>query len=138
MQTQNAARRHPMQVFVASLLTLSGIPILLGGPQPGSLSAALPTLLVYVWAGVMVGGGGLVVAAAIVRDPETALYMEFTAAAPLALMLTAYAGSVLEAAGLKAAVAAALSLGLACAFTARAVAVYRTIRKLRAVLEDQE
>ncbi len=123
-----------MQVFVAVLIAVSGMPILLGGPQPGSLSESLPTLLVYVWAGVMVGGGALVVAAAAVRNPETALYFELAADAPLAIMLSTYAVGTLVAAGLHAAVAASLSLGLAAAFAARAVKVYRTIRELRTVL----
>lgn len=138
MQTQNAERRHPMQVFVAILLTLSGMPILFGGPKPGSLSESLPSPLVYVWAAVLVAGGAAVVAAAIVRNPETALYLEFAAAPPLALVLTAYASGALFAAGLQAVVAAGLSLGLAGAFTIRAAKVYRTIRNLRVALEEQE
>lgn len=138
MQTQNAERRHPMQVFVAGLLTLSGIPILAGGPQPGSLSSALPDPLVYLWAVVLVAGGAMVVTAALVRSPETALYFEFAAEPPLALVLSAYAIGALVAAGLQAVVAVALSLGLAAAFTVRAVTVYRKIRGLRAALEGRK
>lgn len=134
----NTERRHPMQVFVAGLLALSGLPTLLGGPQPNSLSAALPTLLVYAVAGVFTGGGALVVAAAVVRNPITALYLEFAAAPPLALVLNAYAGGALSVAGWRAIVPFALLVGLSAAFTLRAVKVYRQIRELRAALGKQE
>jgi hypothetical protein len=134
----SAERRHPMQVFVAGLLALSGLPTLLGGPQPNSLSAALPTLLVYVVAGVFTAGGALVVAAAVVRNAETALYLEFSAALPLALALIAYAGAAVSVAGLRAIVPVLLLSGLAAAFVTRAVSTYRTIRELRTVLGKQE
>lgn len=120
-----------MQVAMAILLTLSGLPTLFGGPQPGSLSEVLPAALVYAVAGVFTGGGALIVAAAAVRNPELALYLELTAAAPLMLMLSTYAGAALSVAGLRAAFAAALALGLAVAFSVRAVKVYQTIRGLR-------
>lgn len=134
----NTERRHPMQVFVAGLLALSGLPTLLGGPQPNSLSAALPTLLVYAVAGVFTGGGALVVAAAAVRSPVTALYLEFAAALPLALSLLTYATGAVALAGAKAAIPVALLLGLAAAFIARAVKTYRTIRDLRSALGSRE
>lgn len=134
MTTENVERRHPMQVFVAGLLTMSGIPILLGGPQPGSLSEALPSWLVYAWAVVLVAGGATVVAAAIVRSPITALFFELAADPPLAIMLCTYAGGALSVAGWKAIVPVSLLLGLAAAFITRTVKVYRTIRDLRAVL----
>jgi hypothetical protein len=134
MRTENAERRHPMQVFVALLLALSGIPTLVGGPQPNSLSAALPVVLVYVVSGVFTAGGALVVAAAAVRNAETALYLEFSAALPLALALSAYAAAATTLGGARAVVPVALLVGLAAAFVTRAVTTYRTIRDLRAAL----
>lgn len=134
----NTERRHPMQVFVAGLLTLSGIPILAGGAQPGSLSEALPSPLVYMWATTMVVGGATVVAAAIVKNPITALYLELVADPPLALVLNAYAAGALTVAGWKAIVPFALLVGLSAAFTTRTFTVYRTLRNLRTALGRRE
>lgn len=127
-----------MQVFVAGLLTLAGLPILLGGPQPGSLSEALPAVLVYAVAAVFTGGGAATVTAAAMRNPVTALYFEIAAAPPLALASIAYASGALALAGGRAAVSAAIFLGLAGAFVTRTVAVYRTMRDLQAELGRQE
>lgn len=138
MRTENAERRHPMQVFVAGLLTLSGLPTLLGGPQPNSLEQSLPSWLVYGVAAVFTAGGALVVGAAIVRNAETALYLEFAAAPPLALALVSYASGALSLAGLRAAVPAALLVGLAAAFALRGFTVYRTIKALRTALGSHE
>jgi hypothetical protein len=135
---ENSERRHPMQVFVAVLCTASGIPLLLGGPQPGSLSESLPSWLVHVWAAVLVTGGALLVSAAIVRDKVTALFLELTASPPLALVLSAYASGALFIAGWKAVVPVGLLAGLAAAFLLRAAKVYRQIRELRAELGRRE
>jgi len=138
LRIANAERRHPMQVFVGGLLTLSGLPTLLGGPHPNSLQQSLPVWLVYGVAAVFTAGGALVVGAAIVRNAETALYLEFAAAAPLALALVSYASAALSLSGLRAAVPTALLLGLAAAFATRGFTVYRTIKDLRKALGRQE
>lgn len=123
-----------MQVLVAALLLLSGFPILLGGPQPGSIASALPGPLVYAWAGVLAVGGALVVAAAIV-GPLTALYLELIADPPLAIMCAVYSASALMLAGSRAAVPAGIVLAAAVAFAIRAVQVGRTLGALRRELE---
>lgn len=124
------ARRHPHQVLVAGLLMFSGLPVLVGGPKPGSLSAALPVALVYVWAVVITVGGAMVVAAAIVR-PLAALFLEFIADPPLAVMCLVYSAAALMLAGWRAAVPVALLFAAAVAFAIRAVQVSRTLRALR-------
>lgn len=120
-----------MQVFVAALLALSGWPILLGGPRPGSLAAALSPTFVMVWAGTLVAGGVLMVLAAIVRGPLLGVYLELLSAPSLALLLFAYGQAALYAVGTKAIVAVALCLGLAAAFVVRTVQAGRTLRRLR-------
>lgn len=123
------ARRHPHQVFVAALLVVSGIPILLGGPRPGSINETLPAPLVYLWAVVIVAGGAMVVAAALV-GPLAALYLELVADPPLSVMCLVYAAAVLTVVGMRGAVAVALVVAASIAFAVRASQVWRTFRTL--------
>lgn len=124
------ARRHPHQVLVAALLMVSGLPILFGGPRPGSVNAALPTPLLMLWAGVLTAGGAMVVAAAIV-GPLTALFLELVADPPLAVMCVVYSASAAMLGGLKAVVPVALVSGAAVAFGIRAVQVFKTLKAVR-------
>ncbi len=124
------ARRHPHQVLIALLLLLSGLPVLLGGTQPGSLNDALPTLLVYVWAGGLTVGGALVVLAAFITNPLRALYLELIADLPLCLLCSAYAVAVIAAAGTRGLAAAGIVAGTAIAFAVRFWQVTRTLRGL--------
>jgi hypothetical protein len=130
------ARRHPMQVFVAALCALSGVPILFGGPRPGSVNEALPDALVFVWAAVLVAGGLAVVVAAVLRSPVTALYFESAAELPLAIMCAVYAASVLSFGGLNALVPAAIVSAAGAAFAVRSWQVFATIRALRRLLTE--
>lgn len=124
------ARRHPHQVLVAALLVVSGLPILLGGPQPGSINETLPGPLVYLWASAIVAGGAMVVAAAIV-GPLAALYLELIADPPLSLMCLVYASAVWTVAGLRGAVPVALVMAAGLAFAVRARQVWLTFRQLK-------
>lgn len=124
------ARRHPHQVLMAGLLMVSGLSILLGGPQPGSVSASLSPLLLLLWAGVLTVGGAMVVAAAIV-PPLAALFLELAADLPLAVMCVVYAASVGMVAGTRGLVVMALVVGVAAAFAIRAVQVFRTLTAVR-------
>ena len=136
MQRHVPARRHPDQVLVAALLVVSGLPILFGGPRPGSVSATLPEVLVYLWAGVLVLGGVLVVAAALVRSAELGLYLELAAHPPLAVMLWVFGASAVAVGGGKAIVAASIIGGIGLARTVRTVQVVRTLAKLRRDLKQ--
>jgi hypothetical protein len=124
------ARRHPHQVLIAALLMVSGSAILLGGPSPGSVTAALPTWLLYLWAGVITLGGGMVVAAAI-APPQWALFLELAADPALCVMCVVYSASVFDVAGARGAVPIALVAGVAAAFAIRAVQVFRTLLAVR-------
>lgn len=109
---------------------VSGLPILLGGPRPGSLQESLPTPLLYLWAGVATVGGAMVVAAAV-AGPVTALFLELVADVPLSIVCFAYAASAVMAGGSRALVAAAIVTAAALAFLVRARQVYRTVVQLR-------
>lgn len=126
-----------MQVLVAALLMLSGLPILFGGPRPGSVTAALPTPLVLLWAGVLTLGGAMVVAAAVV-PPVAALFLELIADPPLAVMCAVYAASVLMLAGTRGLVPAAIVTAAALAFAIRGVQVGRTLVAVRRELRRLE
>lgn len=130
------ARRHPHQVLMAALLMVSGLSVLAGGVRPGSLSAALPVALVYVWAVVVTVGAALVVAAAIVR-PLAALFLELAADPSLAVMCLVYSAAALSIAGWRAVVPVALLFGVAVAFAVRAVQVYRTLSAVRRELRRE-
>lgn len=124
------ARRHPHQVLVALLLMVSGLPILFGGPTPGSVASTLPAPLVYVWAGVLAVGGALVVAAALV-GPDIALYLEVVADLPLCLGCVTYATAVAIAAGDRGLLSAAIFTAAGVAFGIRYWQVLKTLRELR-------
>lgn len=131
-----SARRHPHQVLLAALLLISGLSILLGGPRPGSIAAVLPGLLVVVWAGTLVVGSALVVAAAVVGSEELALYLELVADLPLAIMCAVYAVAVITVAGAAGMFPASIVLGMGLAFLIRGHQVHQTLRLLRTGLSE--
>lgn len=53
------AGRHPFQTFMLALAVISGLPLILGRPQPLSIEATLPPWLATTW-GVMLFGGAVV------------------------------------------------------------------------------
>jgi hypothetical protein len=131
----NAERRHPMHLYVALLLTLSGLPVLFGDVRPGSLSQELPNVFVHIWAGTLVVCGLLIVVAGVVRNLFTALYLELVASVPLALVLFAYANGAMNVGGTRAIVPVSLLLGLVFAYVARSWRAWRTLKRLRGVLK---
>lgn len=130
-------RHHPYQVWAAGLLVVGGLPTLLGGPRPGSIDEYLPSLLVYMWAGVIVACGTLIVAAAVVQSELTSLYWERAAHRPLAVMCAVYSGCAIALAGLRGAFAAGIVLGVALAAWFRSRQVARKIRALRGTLNEK-
>ena len=133
------ARRHPHQVFLAAFMVLVGIPVLVGGPQPNSLAASLPTWLLYVWAATLVFGGLLVLGAAVVRSPVNALYMECVAHLPLALASLAYVVALAGVNGWKALAAGSIVVGFAIASGARSWQVFSAVASLqRAVARSDD
>lgn len=116
------------------MCVVSGLPILLGGPKPGSVTAALPVGLVFLWAGTLALGGVLVVLAALVPKLTTALYLELTADLPLALTTVTYGIAVPLVAGYSGVPTSAVFTGASVAFAIRWAQVYRTVRTLRAAL----
>lgn len=136
-ESRIAARRHPHQVLVAAVLVAAGLPVIVGGPRPGSLAAALPAVLLAIWGTVLVVGGLLVLAAAVVRSALTALYLERAADLPLAVMCVVYGGSVWIAAGPRGWTAAVITLGFAAAFGWRGWQVRHSLRDLRRRLAEE-
>jgi hypothetical protein len=140
METQFApipARRHPHQVLMAALLTVTGLSTLLGGARPGSVNAALPVPLLLLWAAVLTVGGAMVVAAAIVK-PWPALFLELIADPPLAVMCLVYGQSVWLFAGSRGVVPMALVTAVTAAFAVRTAQVYRTLQALRAEIRRRD
>jgi hypothetical protein len=135
---QVVARRHPHQVLIAVVLVSAGLPVVFGGPRPGSLSASLPGWLIAVWAVVLVVGGLMVIGAAVVRSALTALYLELAADLPLAFMCVVYAVSVWLVAGVRGFVPALFSFGFAAAFVVRGWQVQHALSRVRRRLVEEE
>lgn len=125
-------RRHPHQVLIAAMCVLTGLPVLLGGPRPGSLTAALPLVLVYAWSATIAVGGALIVAAAITRNALTALYLELLGHLPVAIMAAVYGGALLAFTGTRGLAPAAIVLGAAASFGVRWLQIRQTFRELTA------
>lgn len=129
-QLGNSRRHHPHQVFVAGLCVLTGLPVVLGGPKPGSLAAAMPGELVLVVAACLSVGGGIVLAAAAVRNLLTALYLELVADLPLALCLASYTAALVAVPGHHKIGAIITFGGAGIAFAVRFIQVMKAFRRL--------
>ncbi len=136
LTTASEFRRHPHQVLIAGMCVVSGIPTLVGGPRPGSLSETLPLVLVYTWAATFALGGTLIVAAACVRSVLAALYLELIADLPMALTSFTYAAALALVAGSRGLVTMLLFAGVAAAFAVRFQQTTRTVRTIRATLRE--
>ncbi len=138
METATGQRRHPHQVLIAGMCVVTGLPILFGGPRPGSLSETLPVILVYMWAATFVFGGLLIVAAAAVRSALTALYFELVADLPMGLTALTYAVALVTVAGTRGFASALLFTGAAAAFFVRFFQSMGAARRVRANLRRTE
>lgn len=136
LTTASEYRRHPHQVLIAGMCVVSGLPILFGGPRPGSLSATLPLVLVYVWAGTFALGGVLIVAAAGVRSVVAALYLELIADLPMAITALTYAVALGLVAGTRGLAVTLLFAGVSAAFLVRFHQTTRTVRAVRVALRE--
>lgn len=70
------ASRHPYQIWLVVAAGLSGWSTIAKGVSPGSLQQNLPHQSVYLWAGLLLVGGGLCMFGAIWKDEITALLVE--------------------------------------------------------------
>jgi hypothetical protein len=122
----DAERRHPAQVALAVAVMLSGVAVLTVGPASGSLAAALPPLLLTIWASLYVVGGAGVVLAALAR-PLPALYLELAASGPLALTSFSYTTALFVVAGGKGLVASLLVCAIGVTY---AVRLYQSATRL--------
>ena len=126
----NSRRRHPHQVFLAGLCTLTGLPVVVGGAQPDSLTSAMPHTLVWLWAASLTAGGAIVVAAAAVRRLLTALYLELVADLPVALSCASYAAALVTLYGAGHLGPVITFGGAGVSFLIRFVQVLRAFRRL--------
>lgn len=132
MEVATWQRRHPHQVLIAGMCVVTGLPVLFGGPRPGSLVATLPPLLVYTWAATFVLGGAMIVAAALVRSVMHALYLELVADLPVGLTAITYSAALVSITGTRGVASALLFGGAAAAFFVR---FYQTVRATSRVRE---
>lgn len=71
------ASRHPFETYLLTLAAVSGIPLLFGQVNSGSIEAALPPVMVAFWGSMLVLGSSLALVGLYWRGrPATGLLME--------------------------------------------------------------
>lgn len=120
-----AASRHPFETYLLALAVVSGIPLLFGRPNSGSIAATLPPYLVTGWGAVLVLGSSLALIGSFWRGRSaTGLVMERTGLVGTGGASMVYAASVMvTAAGWTGLFAACITagFGLACFAQARRI-----------------
>lgn len=73
------ASRHPFEVYLLVLAACSGVPLLFGEPNSGSINEAMPPLVVNMWGAMLVFGSVLALLGLYWRGRKvTGLLMERT------------------------------------------------------------
>jgi hypothetical protein len=112
--------RHPIVIYMLSLLIVSSLTIVFGAPAPGSVNASLPRWGVYLWAGSLFAGAtsilwGLKLQEYIGKRSVSGALLEQVGMAMLAAAGTLYSVAAVVVAGWPALIPAGLVLGLALA-----------------------
>jgi hypothetical protein len=129
-------RRHPYAVWVAIICVLSGASIILGGPQPSSLDAQLPRQFVYAWGGLLLTGGGMLVASNIIGDLLLAMLVERVGSVLLGGMCAVYGVAAFTFVGSVAAFPASLAAAFGVAAFWRVAQITLQLRRYREVLHQ--
>lgn len=111
---------QPWGIFIKALCIISGLATFVG-PQPGSLEATLPRVLVYLWSATLVLGASFGLWGLI--RPK-AWRLEIAGLIWLGTASIVYALAILFHAGIKGAVPGAIILGFGLAALVRSLAVY--------------
>jgi hypothetical protein len=132
--TSPDGRRHPYAVWVAIICILSGLSIIIGGPQPASLDAQLPRHFVYVWGWLLFVGGSMLVAAHVIGDLLLALLLERVGSLLLGGMCAVYSIAAFSFVGALATFPAALAAAFGVASFWRVAQITLQLRHYRDVL----
>lgn len=126
------ASRHPFEVYLLVLAAVSGVPLLLGKPNSGSVQDALPPAMTALWGAMLVLGSTLALAGLYWRGRRsTGLLMERTGLIGVGGAALVYA-CILLTTGWRGMFAACITgaFGLACITQAR-----RISQRIHAVIQ---
>lgn len=126
---------EPWAFFVKSLCIVSGLSTFVG-PAPGSIDAALPPALVFLWSATLVGGSAAALYGLVRPNRQR---VEITGLIWLGTAAVVYAAAILAAFRLDGLVAAGIVLAFGLAALIRALAVYVTVEIVRrATLREEQ
>ncbi len=132
-----AASRHPFEVYLLALSGVSGVPLLLGEPNSGTIEAELPKMVVNLWGAMLLLGSTLALIGLFWRGGRAAsgLLMERTGLVGVGGASIVYAATALVSVGLDAAFSGCITAGFgaACFTQARRIGL-----RIRAVLAEME
>lgn len=121
-QLRHSVDLQPFEIFLALLCMLSGLPLLLNGPGPGTIESHLPPILVNIWAVELVLGGFLTLLGLAFHTLIEKVGLQFLCAATLV-----YAIIIARAAWPDSIVTTGILLGFSLACMARIRGMDRTI-----------
>lgn len=128
---------HPYVIWLPLALAFIGLPLVIGGAQPGSIAALLNPILVKFWGGFFLVGGPLTVVGLYWRNRATGMIIEQVGSVAVAAGALLYAGALLTVIPLSSSIVVVGvfgSLGGAC------IARWFQLRKLlhHAILEARQ
>lgn len=138
------AGRHPFQTYLLALCTASGLPLLAGRPNSGSVEETLPLIVAIAWGLILCVGAGVALLGSHwpVRDNRgpgayaTALMLERIGLALVGPGALVYAVIIVGAAGLKGLFVAAVVAGFGWAAIVRMRDVGRVFHRALQIAED--
>lgn len=141
MQRPEPSSRHPLVVFLLILTMLSGITIVIGGPSPGSIGAALPPWGVLLWALALSGGSALILIGLGLQPFDKHLVVgvlfEQVGVAMLGPAAIVYSAAALAAVGWTGAFPAGLTFGFGVSCLYRWFTLQRGINRARTAAEGE-
>lgn len=130
-----AASRHPFEVYLLALSAVSGVPLLFGEPNSGTIDAELPREVVAAWGAMLIAGSTLALVGLFWRGGRAAsgLLMERTGLIGVGGASLVYAATALFSVGTDAAFSGCITAGFgaACFTQARRIGL-----RIRAVLAE--
>jgi len=129
-------QRHPYAVWGAAVCALSGLGITLGGPQPNSIDATLPTAFVHIWGAILLLGGAALLISNIIRDPVLAILLERVGSLFLGGMCIVYSVAAFALAGAIATFPGSLAAGFGIASLWRVWQITARLRRFRTYLHQ--
>lgn len=122
------AGRHPFELFTLYLALLTSLPTVLGiFPEPGTIRALLPVVVVAAWSWVLFLGSAITLVGIYWRERGLGLILEQLGLAGVGLASAIYAGALLWVAGEPAIITGAIIGGFAVSCFRRYFQIQETV-----------